>query len=204
MCHTIAIDGPAAAGKGTIAKALAEKLGFHHLDTGLLYRAIGAAVLKGQNPILASKNLCLNMIDAKALRNSEIAIQASKVAKIPQVRQNLISFQRDFAKQKPGSVLDGRDIGTVILPDASLKFFITANIHVRAQRRFNELRQTSDKNIDFATILEIIKKRDAHDTKRDIAPLKAAEDAYILDSSDMSVDTAIATALEIVTLRLAI
>ncbi|MGR3659652.1 MAG: (d)CMP kinase, partial [Paracoccaceae bacterium] len=145
MAFTVAIDGPAAAGKGTVSKALADNFGFSYLDTGLLYRAVGRRVLAGEDAIVAAGNLTPEDLKRDDLRTAEVAQEASKVAVIVEVRQRLTRFQRDFTRREGGAVLDGRDIGTVICPEAEVKLFVTASDHVRAERRFLELR-TKDKN----------------------------------------------------------
>jgi cytidylate kinase len=194
MTFTVAIDGPAAAGKGTISKAVAAHFGLAHLDTGLLYRAVGARVLVGVDAIDAARDLRAEDLDGDALRTADIAQAASRAAAIPEVRAALIDFQRAFATRQGGAVLDGRDIGTVICPDAAVKLFVTARAEVRAQRRFEEL---SDKGAvtDFETVLADVKARDERDSSRATAPLVAADDAVLIDTSDLSIDAAIAAAV---------
>lgn len=194
MTFTVAIDGPAAAGKGTISKAVAAHFGLAHLDTGLLYRAVGARVLVGVDAIDAARDLRAEDLDGDALRTADIAQAASRAAAIPEVRAALVDFQRAFATRQGGAVLDGRDIGTVICPDAAVKLFVTARAEVRAQRRFEEL---SDKGAatDFATVLADVKARDERDSSRATAPLVAADDAVLIDTSDLSIDAAIAAAV---------
>ncbi|TRW97788.1 (d)CMP kinase [Paracoccus sp. M683] len=189
MPFTIAIDGPAASGKGTIARALAARFGFHHLDTGLLYRATGA---KGGDPIAAARSLTPEDMARDDLRSAEAGQAASKVAAIPEVRAALVAFQRDFARREPGAVLDGRDIGTVICPDAQLKLFVTASDQVRAARRAAEL------GADPAEMLAQLRERDARDSQREAAPLKPAADAILLDTSDLAIDKAVAVAVDLV------
>ena len=197
MAFTVAIDGPAAAGKGTISKAVAAHFGFAHLDTGLLYRAVGARVLAGADPVQAALALDTSELDADALRTAAIAQAASHAAAIPDVRAALVDFQRAFAARVGGAVLDGRDIGTVICPDADVKLFITASAEVRAQRRFDELTGKGAAT-DYATVLADVKARDERDSSRAAAPLVAAENAVLIDTSDLSIDAAVAQAIKVV------
>ena len=190
----IAIDGPAAAGKGTISKAVASALGFAHLDTGLLYRAVGARNLTGEDPIEAARALSAEDLVNTNLRTADVAQAASKVAVIQEVREALIDFQRAFARREGGAVLDGRDIGTVICPDAEVKLYVTASAEVRAERRFKEL-AAKDPSTSFETVLADVKERDQRDSERATAPLKPAEDAVIIDTSELSIDDAIQAAL---------
>lgn len=190
----IAIDGPAAAGKGTISKAVASALGFAHLDTGLLYRAVGARNLTGEDPIEAARALSAEDLENTNLRTADVAQAASKVAVIPKVREALIDFQRAFARREGGAVLDGRDIGTVICPDAEVKLYVTASAEVRAERRFKEL-AAKDPATNFETVLADVKERDQRDIERATAPLKPADDAVIIDTSELSIDDAINAAL---------
>lgn len=194
MKFTVAIDGPAAAGKGTISQAVARHFGFAHLDTGLLYRAVGRLVLAGADPLTAARDLQSDDLDGKALRTAEIAQMASKIATNPDIRLALIDFQQNFARRTGGAVLDGRDIGTVICPDADVKLYVSASDNVRAQRRFQELR-TKDADTDFETVLRDLRTRDARDSERATAPLKPAADAVLLDTSDMTIETAVAAAI---------
>jgi cytidylate kinase len=186
MPFTISIDGPAASGKGTIARALAQRLGFCHLDTGLLYRAVGAL---GGDPVAAARRLSVRDLARDDLRTAEAGQAASRVAAIPEVRGALLDFQRRFARSEPGAVLDGRDIGTVICPDAELKLYVTASDMVRARRRALEL------GADEAAMLVQLRERDSRDAARDVAPMRPAEDALLLDTSDMSIDEAVARAI---------
>ncbi|MYM57166.1 (d)CMP kinase [Thalassovita mangrovi] len=195
MAFTIAIDGPAAAGKGTISKAVAAHYGFAHLDTGLLYRAVGARMLDGVEPTLAAQTLRAEDLEATNLRTHEVAQAASKVAAIPEVREALVDFQRAFARRQGGAVLDGRDIGTVICPEAEAKLFVTASAEVRAERRFKEL-QGKGSELSFEQVLAEVKERDARDAERASAPMKAAEDAVLIDTSELSIEAAIAAAIE--------
>lgn len=194
MSFTVAIDGPAASGKGTISKAVARHFGFAHLDTGLLYRAVGARMLAGTDPVAAARALLAEDLDADALRSQPVADAASKVALIADVRAALVDFQRAFALRAGGAVLDGRDIGTVICPEAAAKLFVTASVQVRAERRWKEL---SDRGIpsDFDAILSDVKARDARDMDRAEAPLRPAADAVVIDTTDMDIDTAVAAAI---------
>ena len=186
MPFTIAIDGPAASGKGTVARALALHFGFHHLDTGLLYRAVGA---RGGDPVAAARGLTAADLARDDLRSAEAGQAASRVAAIAEVRAQLIVFQRRFARQEPGAVLDGRDIGTVICPMAELKLYITASDAVRAARRALEL------GAELAQVLADLRERDARDAARDVAPMRPADDAVLLDTSEMTIDEAVARAI---------
>lgn len=202
MSFTVAIDGPAAAGKGTISRAVAARFGFAHLDTGLLYRATGRRTLNGTDPVAAARALTPADLDADGLRTPEVAQAASRVAAIPEVRQTLLDFQRAFATRNGGAVLDGRDIGTVICPDAQVKLFVTANDDVRARRRHAEL---TGKGIVLTVedVLEDLRARDGRDSARATAPLKPAEDAVMLDTSEMSIEAATQAAIGIIERRLA-
>ena len=194
---TIAIDGPAAAGKGTVSKAVSAHFGFAHLDTGLLYRAVGAKVLAGVEPAQAALTLQPDDLEDTSLRTPTVAQAASKVAVIAEVRAALLDFQRSFAARAGGAVLDGRDIGTVICPDAQVKLFVTASAEVRATRRHTEL---SERGItdSYETVLADVKARDARDMERAEAPLKPAPDATVIDTSDLSIDEAVAAAIKAV------
>ncbi len=191
---TVAIDGPAAAGKGTVARAVAAHFGFAHLDTGLLYRAVGARVLAGEDAVAAARHLRADDLDAVNLRNPEVAQAASRVAVNPQVRAALVDFQRAFARRAGGAVLDGRDIGTVICPDAEVKLFVTASVDTRADRRFAELLAGGHK-VTRAEVLADMRARDSLDMNRAQAPLKPAADAVVLDTTDMGIDEAAAAAI---------
>ena len=186
----IAIDGPAASGKGTVSKLISKKLQFNYLDTGKLYRAIGAKYLEGYQPIAAAKSLERNDLDKYDLQKPEIAQAASEIASIPEVRAALLEFQRNFSQKLPGAVLDGRDIGTVVCPDARIKIFLTASLEARAKRRYIELRK-HDEKINFETILEQIKGRDERDRTRSSSPMVAASDAKIFDTSELSINEAV-------------
>ncbi len=197
MSFIVAIDGPAAAGKGTISKAVAAHFGFAHLDTGLLYRAVGAKVIAGAEPIAAARTLDPVDLENDNLRTPAVAQAASEVAVIPEVRAALVAFQRSFAGRDGGAVLDGRDIGTVICPAADVKLFVTASPECRAERRFQEL---SGKGTDttFEMVLADVKERDARDQNRATAPLVPADDAVLLDTSELTAAQAIAAAIKVV------
>jgi cytidylate kinase len=194
---TVAIDGPAASGKGTISKAVAAHFGFAHLDTGLLYRAVGAKVLLGVDALEAARALVPADLDGDALRTPDVAQEASKVAALPDVRAALVDFQRSFAARAGGAVLDGRDIGTVICPGAQVKLFVIADAVVRARRRFEEL---SGKGIDtsFEEVLADVQTRDERDMGRADAPLRPAEDAVEIDTSSLSIQAAVARTIAVI------
>jgi cytidylate kinase len=204
----IAIDGPAGSGKGTLARRLADALGYAHLDTGKLYRAVGLAVVDvGGDPadedtaVAAAQALDPQTLDNNRLSGDGAAQAASKVAAIPAVRAVLLAFQRDFAAHPPrgakGAVLDGRDIATVVCPDAPVKFFVTASAEVRAERRHKELLERGEASI-YARVLQDMKARDERDQSRSVAPLKPAPDAIVIDTSDLDADAVFKTALEFV------
>lgn len=201
MIFTVAIDGPAAAGKGTISKAVAKHFGFAHLDTGLLYRAVGAKVLSGADPLKAAQTLDPSDLENDALRTPEVAQAASQVAVNADVRAALVAFQRDFAQRDGGAVLDGRDIGTVICPQAPAKLFVTASAACRADRRFKEL---TGKGLDVSSeqVLADVVERDKRDSERATAPLIAASDAHEIDTSNLSIEEAVAAAIAYVQSRL--
>ncbi|WP_208350498.1 (d)CMP kinase [Pseudaestuariivita rosea] len=201
MKFTVAIDGPAAAGKGTISTAVAAHFGFAHLDTGLLYRAVGRKTLLGHDAVMAAKTLAATDLQETDLRTPEVAQAASKIAVLAEVRTALVDFQRNFAARDGGAVLDGRDIGTVICSDANVKLFVTASAEVRAERRYLELREKGH-DVSRETVLADVKARDERDSQREAAPLKPAEDAIMIDTSDMSIDDAVKTAIEMVQTRL--
>ena len=200
MALTIAVDGPAASGKGTIGRALAERFGLGYLDTGLLYRAVGRRMLDGEAPVAAARALCAADLEAEGLRGPEAAEAASRVAAIPEVRAALVDFQRAFAAREGGAVLDGRDIGTVICPDAPVKLYVTATAEARAARRFKELAGQGHAT-SFEDVLADIRARDARDAGRADAPMRAAEDAVRIDTTELDVAAAIARAVAEVAAR---
>ena len=200
MIFTVAIDGPAAAGKGTVSKAVAAHFGFAHLDTGLLYRAVGARVLAGAEPEAAARALLPGDLDAGDLRTPEVAEAASRVAALPAVRAALVAFQRAFARAEGGAVLDGRDIGTVICPEAEVKLFVTASDECRARRRFLELADRGVTTTEDAVLADL-RARDARDSGRAAAPLRPAPDAVRIDTTDMSIEEAVAAAIAAVERR---
>jgi cytidylate kinase len=193
MIFTVAIDGPAAAGKGTISRAVASRFGFRHLDTGLLYRAVGVL---GGDPATAARGLMPEDLGRDDLRTLAAGQAASRVAAIPEVRAALLDFQRRFARVEGGAVLDGRDIGTVICPEAEAKLYVTASPEVRAHRRWLEV------GGDETQVLAEVKERDARDMGRADAPLKAAADAVVIDTSEMAIDEAVKAACAVVATRL--
>jgi cytidylate kinase len=200
----IAIDGPAASGKGTLGKKLAAHYGLRHLDTGLLYRAVAKALLDaGHSPrqqaraVAAADALDPAQFDETALKSQAVGDAASLVSAIPEVRMALLALQRNFAKTPPGAVLDGRDIGTVICPNADVKIFVTATPEVRASRRFAELKARGE-SISEADVLADIRQRDERDSSRAVAPLKPAADAHILDTTSLDIDGAFRAALALV------
>ena len=200
MTFTIAIDGPAAAGKGTLSRRIAEDYGFHHLDTGLTYRATAKALLDRGLPLDdeaiaadVAKKLDLGGLDRAVLSAHAIGEAASKIAVMPAVRRALVEAQRAFAARQPGTVLDGRDIGTVVCPDAPVKLYVTASAEVRAKRRHDEI-LAGGGVADYGTILEDIRRRDERDMGRADSPLKPADDAHLLDTSEMSIEAAFSSA----------
>jgi len=200
----IAIDGPAASGKGTIGRRLAEHYGLRHLDTGLLYRAVAKTLLDAghdardrERAVAAAEALDLAKFNEQALKAHAIGEAASLVSALPEVRAALVAFQRNFAAAPPGAVLDGRDIGTVIAPDAEVKIFVTAAPQVRARRRYLELRARGE-TVEEAEILADILKRDERDRARSAAPLKRAPDAHLLDTTHLDIDAAVRAAIAIV------
>ncbi|MFO1142130.1 MAG: (d)CMP kinase [Amaricoccus sp.] len=204
MIFTVAIDGPAAAGKGTIGRAVAQTLGFAHLDTGLLYRAVGVQALHDGRGVIdphwsveLARRLLPEDLERDDLRTARAGQAASKVAAMPEVRAALLAFQKRFARREGGAVLDGRDIGTVICPEAEAKLFVTAADEVRAGRRFAELGSGT-----FEGVLADLRARDARDAARDVAPMVAAEDALLLDTSDLTIDAAVGEALAYVRSRM--
>jgi cytidylate kinase len=200
----IAIDGPAASGKGTLGKRLAAHFGLRHLDTGLIYRAVAKALLDAGSAlddkpraVAMAKALDPATFDEKALKGHDIGEAASVVSAIPEVREALLKFQRDFARISPGAVLDGRDIGTVICPDAEVKIFVVAAPQERARRRALELR-AAGQSVSDADILADILKRDERDRLRAAAPLKAAPDAHELDTTSLNIEQSVTAAIAIV------
>lgn len=200
----IAVDGPSAAGKGTLARGLAKALGYHFLDTGSLYRAVGLMMLRhgkalddAQTAAGFAAALDLSTVADGDLRNEDVAHAASRISVYPQVRSNLLQFQRDFAQRKPGAVLDGRDIGTVVCPDADLKFFVTAATDVRARRRFDELKGQGH-DTTYEAILEEVMARDERDATRSTAPTAMADDAIMIDTSELTADEVLKAVLDVV------
>lgn len=200
----ITVDGPAASGKGTLAKKLAAHYGLPHLDTGLLYRGVGYLMLEGHHALddvaaaaRIAQELDLAKLDHEKLRSDAIGEAASRVAALPGVRAALLKMQQDFARQPKGAVLDGRDTGTVIAPDADVKIFVTASPDERARRRHIELasRQTP---VEYCVVISDIRKRDERDSERSIAPLKPAPDAVLLDTTHLDIEAAFRAALSIV------
>ncbi len=198
----IALDGPAAAGKGTLAKRIAAHFGLPHLDTGALYRAVASRVLRtGETPEAAAAGFRLADMDAPDLRSGAVGAHASKVAVIPAVRASLLEFQRNFARQAQGAVLDGRDIGTVVCPwPETVKIFVTASPEARARRRYNELLGRGETPI-YAAVFADLAERDKRDSERAEAPLKPASDADVLDTSDLDPDAAFRMALGLISAK---
>ncbi len=221
MTVNIAIDGPAGAGKSTIAKTVSKKLGFIYVDTGALYRTVGLNVLRqGKNtkdpddvvPTLDGLNISLRFVDgeqrvflgdedvSEAIRQNEVSMAASNVSAIPSVREFLFGLQRDIA-QKNDCIMDGRDIGTVVLPNAQIKIYLTASAQARAERRFKELTEKGQ-DVDYDDILKDIELRDYQDTHREIAPLKKADDAVLVDTTELDLDGSIEYMLNVIKERL--
>jgi len=212
----IALDGSSASGKGTLGKNLAKRFGYAFLDTGALYRAVALALIEMGGDVsninnvidavtIVKRHLTPELLDNVAIRKHEISEIASQVAAIPEVRKELLDYQREFASNPPGNVggavLDGRDIGTVVCPDADFKFFIEASIEERARRRFNEVK-LSNKKISFEQVLEDIKIRDERDRERNIAPTKQAEGAYVLDTTSKSPDESMEEVVSFITAKM--
>jgi cytidylate kinase len=200
----IAIDVPAASGKGTLGKKLAVHYGLHHLDTGLLYRAVAKAMMDARQPyddvakaVAAARSIDPAHFDEMALKSHAVSEVASIVSAIPQVRAVLVVFQREFAAKPPGVVMDGRDIGTVILPDAPVKIFVTASPEVRAARRAREF-AAQGQAVDEAAVLADILRRDERDRTRAVAPMKAAPDAHLLDTTNLDIEAAFRAAVALV------
>lgn len=193
---TVAIDGPAAAGKGTIGRALAARFGFAHLDTGLLYRAVAHKLLERGNPpdpahaARVARELVPADIDVQGLRSRNVTRESSRIAAIPEVRSALLDYQRRFARRDGGAVLDGRDIATVIAPDAELKLFVTADDEVRVRRRLKELND-SGLDVTYAEVLSDLRERDLRDQKRGLAALRRADEAILLDTTELSIAEAV-------------
>ncbi|MGP4806480.1 (d)CMP kinase [Agrobacterium cavarae] len=204
MTFIIAIDGPAAAGKGTLSRKIAEVYGFHHLDTGLTYRATAKALLDAGKPLddeaIAEEtalHLDLAGLDRSVLSRHEVGEAASKVAVMPAVRRALVTSQRAFSLREPGTVLDGRDIGTVVCPQAPVKLYVTASPEIRARRRYDEI-VAGGGAANYDAIFADVKKRDERDMGRSDSPLKPAEDAHLLDTSEMSIEAAFQAAKAII------
>jgi cytidylate kinase len=200
----VAIDGPAASGKGTLAKRIAAHFGLHHLDTGLLYRAVardvqrlGAALDDAERAAAAARALDPAELDDPDLRKPGAGEAASIVARIPQVRAALLEFQRSFARRPPGAVLDGRDIGTAVCPDADVKIYVTATPEVRAERRYLEM-QGRGEAATYGGVLADIRRRDQRDASRDTAPMRSADDAFLLDTSNLDIEAAFDTAVGVI------
>jgi cytidylate kinase len=200
----IAVDGPAAAGKGTLARRIADHFKLNYLDTGSLYRAVGWQVEKtGGDPasekdaVAAARHLDKVNLSDPALRTAKVAHLASIVAQIPAVRKEMLAFQRRFAGQAKGAVLDGRDIGTVVCPDADIKLFVTASAGERARRRHLELEQRGD-TVSYQKVLEDLQARDKRDAERAVAPLKPAKNAHLLDTSKLDIEAAFQAAIDII------
>ncbi len=204
MTFIIAIDGPAAAGKGTLSRKIAEVYGFHHLDTGLTYRATAKALLDAGKPLddeavaeETALHLDLAGLDRSVLSRHEVGEAASKIAVMPAVRRALVTAQRAFSLREPGTVLDGRDIGTVVCPEAPVKLYVTASPEIRARRRYDEI-VAGGGTADYEAIFADVKKRDERDMGRSDSPLRPAEDAHLLDTSEMSIEAAFQAAKAII------
>ena len=204
MTLLIAIDGHAASGKGTIARGIAEHFDLSYLDTGLIYRAVAQlAMLQGKKRLSKKELIDLargfkpKYLELESLRSDKVGVYASKIAAIPEVRSELINFQRNFALNSSGAVLDGRDIGTVIIPDAQLKVFVTANLNIRAKRRYKDLSKRVD-GTNLKKVLDDLSKRDQLDCNREHAPLKITSDAHLIDTSELSIEASIAYVINLV------
>ena len=200
----IAVDGPAASGKGTLGRRLAVHYGLRHLDTGLIYRAVAKKLLDSAHPlqdveraVSAAKTLEPATFQEEELKRHAVGEAASVVSALPQVRAVLLAFQREFGRTPPGAVLDGRDIGTVVFPDADAKIFVTASPEARAHRRAAELERAGEA-MAYSDVLTDIRRRDERDSKRAAAPLKAAPDAHLLDTTHLDIDAAFRAAIDIV------
>ena len=204
MGFRVAIDGPAASGKGTLARRIASRYGFHHLDTGLTYRAVARALLERGEPLddeiraeEIARELDLSDLDRAVLAAHDIGEAASKVAVMPAVRAALVAAQRRFAAREPGAVMDGRDIGTVVCPDAEIKLFVTASPEVRAGRRHAEL-AAGGGNSTYQHVLDDLRRRDARDAARSHSPMRRADDALLLDTSEMDIEAAFREAVRLI------
>jgi len=200
----VAIDGPAASGKGTLAKRVATRFGLAHLDTGLLYRAVARDVRRRGQALddpaaatAAAEGLDPQSLDDPALRDPELGNAASVVARIPEVRAAMLAYQRAFARRPEGAVLDGRDIGTVVCPEADVKLYVTATPEVRAERRYRELLGRGEQAV-LAAVLDDIRRRDERDAGRDISPMRPAADAFLLDTSNLDIEAAFDTAVGVI------
>ena len=206
MAFVIAVDGHAASGKGTISRGVAQHFDFAYLDTGLIYRAIAkVALMRGQNALQSEEVIKIahrfkpEYLQLDGLRSNTVGVFASKIAALPKVRTALINFQREFVSDKKGAILDGRDIGSVIFPNAQLKVFITAEINLRAERRFKELLK-ENKSTTFVQVLDDLSKRDYLDSNRKYAPLKISSDAHLIDTSELSIEASIVKVINLVNL----
>ena len=200
----IAIDGPAASGKGTLARRLAAHYGLRHLDTGLTYRAVAAELLRRglsvddeQAALGCAGSIDLAALDRNDLSRHEIGEAASRVAVLPALRRAVVEIQRAFAEEPPGAVLDGRDIGTVVCPDADAKLFVTASAEARAERRWKEM-VASGTDMTCEQVLADIRRRDARDSSRAVAPLKPADDAHLLDTTELDIEAAFRAAVDLI------
>ena len=205
MPLTIAIDGPAASGKGTLSRQLAERYGLPHLDTGLTYRAVAAALLDANaslddedGAVRMATTVDLGRLDRERLSMHEVGEAASRIAVMPAVRRALVEAQRRFSERGAGAVLDGRDIGTVVLPDASVKLYVTASPEMRARRRYDEMRARGRDDITYMDVLHDLEARDARDMGREDSPLRPANDAHLLDTTEMGISDALERASTIV------
>jgi cytidylate kinase len=203
----IAVDGPAASGKGTLARRLAGHYGLSYLDTGALYRAVALAVLRagkqpsdGRAAVRAAKALDPALVDDPGIRTDRVGEAASIVAAMPEVRAAIMELQRSVARRPPGAVLDGRDIGTVVCPDADVKLYVTASPEIRAERRRREMAERSEA-APLERVLETLRQRDARDLNRPVAPLRQAPDAHLLDTSDLDIEAAFQAAVAIIDRR---
>jgi len=197
MKFTVAIDGPAASGKGTISRRISEYFGFSYLDTGLIYRFIGLKVLSGFDPLEAIAQLNYDEIEVEGLRTEVVSKMASQIASDIKVRNALVEYQREFSRRCGGAVLDGRDIGTVICPNAEVKLYITASEEIRANRRFQEL-AVKDKGLTIESLIVELRARDLADKERKVSPLLKAEDAVLLDTTELSIDASVALAVNVI------